>query len=109
MFCAQSDKHICRMGNSGGDGLSVSAQQCLRLPGEDFVEGMVVTILASEDRETFTLGKIGPPEDVPTSWARALNHHCAFTASMRRPQRMRAKDTIPVGADEYATTMIAAS
>ena len=28
----------------------------IEVPGENFAEGMVVTILAPEDRETFTLG-----------------------------------------------------
>ncbi|HEX7180330.1 MAG TPA: hypothetical protein VF756_00700 [Thermoanaerobaculia bacterium] len=28
----------------------------IEVPGEDFAEGLVVTILAPEDRETFTLG-----------------------------------------------------
>ena len=28
----------------------------IEVPGENFTEGMVVTILALEDRETFTLG-----------------------------------------------------
>jgi hypothetical protein len=28
----------------------------IEVPGEDFAEGMVVTILAPEDRGTFTLG-----------------------------------------------------
>ncbi|MEA2603502.1 MAG: hypothetical protein QOF89_4494 [Acidobacteriota bacterium] len=28
----------------------------IEVPGEEFAEGMVVTILAPEDRETFTLG-----------------------------------------------------
>jgi hypothetical protein len=28
----------------------------IEVPGEAFTEGMVVTILAQEDRETFTLG-----------------------------------------------------
>ncbi|HEX3552033.1 MAG TPA: hypothetical protein VIA62_02260 [Thermoanaerobaculia bacterium] len=28
----------------------------IEVPGEDFTEGMVVTILTPEDRETFTLG-----------------------------------------------------